>query len=526
MDTKHVTSFSSICLLIVTAMAASSTTELQHPNIVIFLADDMGYGDLSSYGHPTQEWGPIDDLAREGLRFTSMYTASSLCSPSRAALLTGRLPVRVGMYGLQMNFTPLTPTGMPPEEITLAEALRDAGYSTGMVGKWHLGINSRTAMDGAFLPYRNGFDYVGTNLPYTNLWSCDENQIHVQRPNSLGCYLYRNATIIQQPIAHENLTRTFVEDAKTFIGQHHKTRIDKPFFLFMSFAHPHVNLFSNKNFNGSSQRGVYGDNIREMSWGVGEIMREIKRLGFDENTLVLFSSDNGGQLELCNEGGDNGIFRGGKGNFFDGGLRVPGIVRWPGHIRPGRINTQVISQMDIFPTFVQLAGGNIPHDRVIDGQDVRHLLSLQSSSYEAKNPTSKSSNHEPLFFYCNDKLFAVRYGNFKFHYRSMPVKSKFEYAATCGEAGFPNDYYFECLFCGSRCVLKHDPPLIYNLAADPSEAYSLDPQLHQGLLQELKRVVEDHESNLVKGPALFTSLAISSIPCCDKSSPGCSCNYP
>ncbi|XP_072048941.1 arylsulfatase-like [Amphiura filiformis] len=211
----------------------------------------MGYGDLSSYGHPTQEWGPIDDLAKEGLRFTSMYTASSTCSPNRAALLTGRLPVRIGMYGRQRNFNPWTPTGLPAEEITLAEALRDAGYSTGMVGKWHLGINSDTPMDGSYLPYRNGFDYVGTNLPYSNLWSCDEHQIHVNYPDPGRCYLYNNATIIQQPIAHENLTQTFTEDAKTFIRQHSAHK----FFLFMSFSQPHVNLFGSTSFNGTSQRG-------------------------------------------------------------------------------------------------------------------------------------------------------------------------------------------------------------------------------------------------------------------------------
>lgn len=221
---------------------------------------------------------------------------------------------------------------------------------------------------------------------------------------------------------------------------------------------------------------------------------------------------------------------GGKGNFFDGGLRVPGIIRWPGHIRPGLVNNQVISQMDLFPTFVEMAGGTVPHDRIIDGQDVRHLL-LADSPSDDKNAAmkirkSKSNNHEPLFFYCNDKLFAVRYGNFKIHFRSMPIKSKFEYAATCGEAGFPESYSFECLFCSSPCVRKHDPPLIYNLAADPSETYSLDANLNQDLLKEIEKAIEEHESNLVKGPALFTSLAISSIPCCNRSNPGCSCNYP
>ncbi len=224
------------------------------------------------------------------------------------------------------------------------------------------------------------------------------------------------------------------------------------------------------------------------------------------------------------------LFAGGKGNFFDGGLRVPGILRWPGHIRPGMVSSKVISQMDLFPTFVKMAGGTIPNDRIIDGKDIRHKLSLPlnpaaESDEEARQDMSKQTNDQ-LFFYCNDKLFAVRYGDYKVHFRTMPVKTRSEYGATCGEAGFPNDYYFECLFCQSPCVQKHDPPLIYNLAADPGEIYSLDPNLNQELLQEIDRIVANHESTLEKGPALFTSLSIRSIPCCDTSSPGCKCNYP
>ncbi|XP_072025590.1 arylsulfatase-like [Amphiura filiformis] len=499
------------------------------PNIVIFLADDMGYGDLSSYGHPTQEWGPIDDLAREGLRFTSMYTASSLCSPSRAALLTGRLPVRIGMYGYQMNLTPLSPKGLPDEEITLAEALKDVGYSTGMVGKWHLGINGWIPMDGKYLPYRNGFDYVGTNLPYTNLWSCDESQSHVAKPQSFGCYLYRNATIIQQPFSHENLTRTLVEDAKTFIRQH-QTHIEKPFFFYMSFAHVHVSLFSSKEFDGSSKRGMYGDNIREMSWGVGEVMSEIKRLGMDDNTLVLFSSDNGGHSELCNEGGDNGIFRGGKANYFEGGLRVPGIMRWPGHISPGIVSSTVISQMDLFPTLVTMVGGEVPIDRKIDGLNMLSHLPLNISSADDMETTPKPTELDirPLFFYCNDNLFAVRYGAFKIHYQTMPVKSRLEYGQTdtCLEAGFPTQNYFNCLWCGSFCVEKHDPPLIYNVEADPGETYPLNPKLYGDLLADLSDVVNKHKAGLEPGDPIFSSFAPSSIPCCNPDNPGCSCNYP
>ena len=218
------------------------------------------------------------------------------------------------------------------------------------------------------------------------------------------------------------------------------------------------------------------------------------------------------------------IFSGGKGNFFEGGMRVPGIIRWPGRIPHDTVSSQVISQMDIFPTLVNMVGGKMPNDRVMDGRDILPTLTLITS--ENKTQSLRADEKRALFFYCNDKLFSVRYGDFKFHFKTMPVKSKEGYAETCGEAGFPNDYYFNCLFCFSPCVQQHDPPLIFNLASDPGEIYALNPDLNQGILQELYAVVEQHESQLVKGPALFTSLSVQSIPCCDRSSPGCSCNYP
>ncbi|XP_072048957.1 arylsulfatase-like [Amphiura filiformis] len=216
-------------------------------------------------------------------------------------------------------------------------------------------------------------------------------------------------------------------------------------------------------------------------------------------------------------------FLGGNGNFFEGGLRVPGIVRWPEHIPAGIVNTQVISQMDFFPTFVDIAKGSIPDDRIIDGQDIRHLLSLAGSSDEVN---SNSSNHQPLFFYCNARLFAMRFGNYKLHYRTMPMRNKYYYAAKCGEAGFPYSYYFQGSSCISTRVRWHYPPLIYNLATDPAEAYPLNATLNQDLLQDVESAYAAHEMNLVKGPALFTSFSNSTIPCCDVSNYGCSCNYP
>ncbi|XP_072036524.1 arylsulfatase-like [Amphiura filiformis] len=504
--------------LILLTIIASISSALR-PNMIIFLADDVGYGDLKSYGHPTQEWGPIDDLAEEGMKFTSLYSTSSLCSPSRAALLTGRLPIRIGVYGKLMNFYLQSPNGLPKDEITLPEILRDVGYATGMVGKWHLGINDYTPMSGVHLPHYHGFDWVGTNLPYTNVWECDETKRHMDAPDPFNCFMYNNETIIQQPFSHQHLTKTFVDEVSTFIKQ--QTEKDKPFFLYLSFVHNHVAMFTGKDTKFTSRRGIYGAGIRELSWGVGEIMKKIKSLGIDNNTLIFFTSDNGGHIELCSEGGNNGILKGGKANYYEGGIRVPGILRWPGQISAGTINSNIVSQMDTFTTFVNLAGGKAPSDRVIDGRDITQQI---FGSLKLKNETK--TEKRILFFYCNDMLFAVRYGSYKVHFYTMPVKSKEEYTDTCGEGGFPSTMYFNCLYCPSDCVIKHDPPLIFNVDADPGEEYQLDPALHKLLLLEVKYLLEKHNSGWIKGEDLLSAYNQPSQPCCDSSKPSCSCNYP
>lgn len=225
-------------------------------------------------------------------------------------------------------------------------------------------------------------------------------------------------------------------------------------------------------------------------------------------------------------------FAGGKGNYFDGGVRVPGILHWPGHVRPGTVSSTVISQMDVFPTLVNMVGGQVPKDRIIDGKDISSLLDINAPA--ADIPTTshaeKTADAEQLpralFFYCNDIIFSVRYGDFKFHYKSQPIKTRQEYGQeVCGEAGFPEDYKFECLFCGSECILHHDPPLIFNVEADPGEIYPLDPSLNIDLLKGLERAVRIHKAQMVVGRPLFSSFSLKSIPCCDTQSPQCTCNY-
>ncbi|XP_022097906.1 arylsulfatase-like [Acanthaster planci] len=298
--------------VVVSYMAGALRSPLDQPNIIIFLADDFGYGDLSSYGHPTQEFGPIDQMGREGIRFTQWYAPALFCSPSRGAMLTGRYPVRVGLYGDHQQpypvFVSQSSTGLPKEEITIAEALKSCGYATGMVGKWHLGINEFNSTDGNHLPMHHGFDFVGTILPFSNVWRCDLTKRLLPSVDRSSCFLYYNDTMLQQPFSHHNLTSAMLLDTKAFIYDHQH----EPFFFYFSFPHTHSNMFSSTAFRNSSRRGFYGDNINEMSWAVGEMLQLLRDLNLERNTLAIFLSDHGPEREMCKEAGVSGPLKGKK----------------------------------------------------------------------------------------------------------------------------------------------------------------------------------------------------------------------
>lgn len=376
------------------------------PNVVMIYADDLGSGDLSCYGNPTIRTPNLDRLASEGVRFTQFYSAASLCSPSRAALMTGRYPVRCGI-----NFVlfPDSTGGLPESETTMAELLRGRGYATQIVGKWHLGHLPQ------YLPTRHGFDsYFG--IPYSNDMSLRTNTVYeeinrqvgrkrspavLERYKNLpGIPLMRDEKVIETEPDQAELTPRYTAEANAFLRK--SAASGKPFFLYFAHTFPHVPLAASKKFRGRSRRGLYGDAVEELDWSVGEVMKTLAELKLDENTLVMFSSDNGGAVQLGEHGGSNGALREGKATNWEGGHREPFIARWKGKIAPGRVRTEVASTLDILPTVARLAGAALPKDTVLDGADLAPLL------WEGK------TRPQPDFFYYQaGRLRGMRRGPWK-----------------------------------------------------------------------------------------------------------------
>lgn len=506
-------SLSALALVSISFLVSLSSAA-RPPNIVVMFADDFGYADLASFGHATQERGALDEMATEGIRFTHWYSADSLCTPSRAALLTGRLPVRSGMVPEgQSNARVLSPDdsgGLPDEELTIAEALSGHGYATGMVGKWHLGINKFNATDGLHLPNHHGFQFVGTILPFSNHWACDESGRHMKSPSPKTCFLYRNNTIVQQPIRHHNLTATLVQEAKQFIQDNQQ----RPFFLYMPFAHCHVSMFSSGEFTNSSRRGIYGDNVREMDWAVGEILETLKQNSLANNTIVFFTSDNGPHIELCLEGGSAGLLTGGKSQTWEGGIRMPAIAWWPGTIEAGRVSRSLASTMDIFATALDLAGVEPPEKLVLDGRSLKSLLLN----------TNNSSPHEFLFHYCSSRLMAVRHGPFKVHFVTQRLANvtMAGYSNTDCVQGSPKGEIFAGWGCFGTTTTEHNPPLIFNIDNDPSEEYPLLADEYEELLSAISAAVSKHKAGMSPGTPQLGHRNASLQPCCNP--PKCTCN--
>ncbi len=363
------------------------------PNVIVIFADDLGYGDIGSFSGRTGKARPstpnLDRMASEGVRLTNFYVAQAVCSASRAALLTGAYSNRVGITGA---LNPSSTHGINPGETTIAEMLRERSYATAIFGKWHLGHET------PFLPLQHGFDeYFG--LPYSNdMWPRHPTQKDVFPELPL---IDRSAIVERNP-DQALLTTRYTERAVSFVERHR----DRPFFLYLATAMPHVPLFVADRFKESTGQGLYADVLAEIDATVGRVLDSVKRAGLDEDTLVVFTSDNGPWLSYGNHAGSAAHFREGKGTTFEGGVRVPFIARWPGRIPKGTVSHEPAMTIDMLPTLARLAGATAPRDRLIDGLDIWPLLS---------DPRRAKSPHDALYFYWGTELHAVRSGRWKLH---------------------------------------------------------------------------------------------------------------
>ncbi len=452
-----------ISLLLLALLFASCSNLDKRPddslNFIIIFTDDQGYGDLSSYGHPSIKTPNIDQMALEGQKWTQFYAAAPVCTPSRAGLLTGRYPIRNGMSSpVKAVLFPNSSGGLPQDEITIPEVLKQKNYATGMVGKWHLGHLPE------FLPTSQGFDYY-YGIPYSNdmnsigEWSSyrdsTDNPNYQANTNNYHVPLMENETIIEQPADQNTITRRYTEKAISYITDHQ----EEPFFLYLAHSLPHIPLFAHADFKGKSKQGLYGDVIEEIDWSVGEILQTLKDLSLDKNTIVIFTSDNGPWLSFQTHGGSAGPLRAGKGTTFEGGQRVPGIFWGPGNIKPGLIN-ELGSSLDLIHTIAALSGTTIPQDRKMDSYDLSPVLSGTSDIGERKE----------FFYWSQGELFAARMGQWKIHLQQMD----------------PIAYW-------KKVTLE--APEIYNLEADISEKYNR-AEANPDLVARLLGFAKEHQADI------------------------------
>lgn len=427
------------------------------PNFVVILCDDLGYGDLGSFGNPTIRTPNLDRMAVEGQRWTSFYAADSVCTPSRSALLTGRLPIRTGMFSdTRRVLFPDSAGGLPPSEITIAEVLKTRGYATEAIGKWHLGHLPE------YLPTKQGFDsYFG--IPYSNdmdatfRFSTRDEYVKFMKNPKLEYWnvpLMRNERIVERPADQSTVTERYTDEAIKFIGANR----NKPFFLYLAHSMPHMPLFRSKNFENKSARGLYGDVIEELDANIGRVLDTLRRLKLERDTLVVFTSDNGPWALFDEQGGSAGLLRGSKGGTYEGGMREPTIFWRPGVIAPGVV-TDIGSTLDLLPTFCALAGVQAPSDRVLDGYDLSAALLGKGHS-----------PREMMFYWRGSKLYAVRRGSFKAHFITQ------------------SEY-------GGEPAVTHATPELYNLDHDPSEKWNVAAE-HPDVIAEIRRIAEEHKKSI------------------------------
>ncbi|XP_041055248.1 steryl-sulfatase-like isoform X2 [Carcharodon carcharias] len=546
-------------------------------NYVLIMADDLGIGDLGCYGNTTLRTPHIDSLAKDGVMLTQHIAAATLCTPSRAALLTGRYPIRSGMTSLHrigVYIFAAGSGGLPTNETTFVKQLKEQGYSTGLVGKWHLGLNCESSEDHCHHPFRHGFDYF-YGLPLTNLRNCKPNAGNIiivgSRSNvrtvvqatilalcvlllldlfhlvtvpwralgfvflavalllvvvllflsqfrNINCILMRNRRVIQQPFSCENLTQRMTSEATSFMERNS----DRPFLLFMSFIPVHTALYASPDFLGKSRHGLYGDSVEEMDWSVGQILASLERLNLSNRTLVYFTSDQGAHIEEISDAGEvhggwNGIYKGGKATNWEGGIRVPGLLRWPGVLTAGKSINEPTSNMDLFPTIFNLSKAAMPRNRIIDGRDLMPLLLGEV----------QQSDHEFLFHYCNSYLSAVRWHP---RHSSSVWKAHF-FTPNFNPEGTQGCFDTHVCMCYGAYVSQHDPPLLYDLSRDPAESSPLtptsEPRYHQ-ILEAMREAVDKHQRTLTPVP---DQLSLNNViwkpwlqPCCSTVWEHCHCD--
>ena len=388
-------------LSLTTALQSADTTA---PNIIVIFCDDLGYGDLGCYGSAKNRTPRVDQLAADGMMFTDFYSSSPVCTPSRASLMTGCYPRRVGMHE---DFTghwvliPRSRRGLNPEEVTVAEVLKSQGYVTACVGKWHLGDQSH------HLPTKHGFDFY-FGIPYSN----DMQSVGRGDP---PLPLVKQTTVIEAPADQATLTKRYTQQVISFIEDNQ----NKPFFVYLPHTFPHLPLFASPDFHGKSANGRYGDSVEEIDWSTGQILDCLDRLKLAENTLVIFTSDNGSNGR---NGGSNRPLSGAKGSTMEGGMRVPMIARWPGRISGGSTCRELGTMMDLLPTFCALTGASRP-PQTLDGFDISEML---FGKVDAK------SQYEVLYYYRRRQLQAIRYGDWKYH---LPLEATHPNWTTAKQAG-------------------------------------------------------------------------------------------
>lgn len=458
----------SIAIAGVLGYNTSSATKAQTPNVILIFMDDMGYGDLSCYGASQYKTPNLDRMAAQGIRFTSFMAAQAVCSASRAGILTGCYPNRVGISGALM---PDAKIGLNPSEETIAEVVKKRGYKTCAIGKWHLGVQKQ------FLPLQQGFDeYLG--LPYSNdMWPVNYDGTPITKEMNSRKYNYPPLPLIEGNDKIKEI-RTFDDQAQlTTIYTERAVRFiienkSHPFFLYMAHSMTHVPLAVSAKFKGKSEQGLFGDVMMEIDWSVGEIFKALEKNGLDKNTLVIFTSDNGPWLNFGNNAGSTGGLREGKGNSFEGGQREPCLMWWPGHIAPGTICNKLASTIDILPTLAIITNSPLP-EKKIDGVNILPLM----LGDENANPRETF-----LYYYRKNSLEAVRKGSWKLVF-AHPGRTYVGFKP--GADGFPGqvneNYSFE--------------DALYDLRRDPGERYDVK-EYYPEVVAELKKLADEAREDL------------------------------